>query len=173
MAQQDEVSSSQWTIEFNGGVGRGELKGDNLELGGMISNGNWLVNYYPVERLRLQTGIAVSWFSNGSVTADNYYNTDAVFIGIPVKVLFSVAEIAPNKSAVVLGVGVQVNRVITYRLKTQQLNSSSHSGNVFLGVPIDVGVETKLSPKHTLGVYLSAQIVPKSSKTIFYKQTTY
>jgi len=163
-AQEDNTFLSKWGIEFGASVGRAQLTGNELALNGMTSNGNWLVSYYATERVRFQTGITMSFFSNGSLTADNYYNTNATFIGIPAKVVFSITEIAPKKAAIVLGIGVQANKAINYQLKTKDFSKSTSSGSVFLGVPISIGVESKLSDNYTLGFYLSTQVVTKSYK---------
>ena len=163
-AQEDNTFLSKWGIEFGASVGRAQLIGNELALNGMTSNGNWLVNYYATERVRFQTGITMSLFSNGSLTADNYYNTNATFIGIPVKIVFSKIEIAPKKAAIVLGIGVQANKAINYQLETKDFSKSTSSGSVFLGVPMDIGVESKLSDNYTLGFYLSTQVVTKSYK---------
>ena len=163
-AQEDNTFLSKWGIEFGASVGRAQLTGNELALNGMTSNGNWLVNYYATERVRFQTGISLSLFSNGNLTADNYYNTNATFIGIPAKIVFSITEIAPKKAAIVLGIGVQANKAINYQLETKELSKSTSSGSVFLGVPISIGVESKLSDNYTLGFYLSTQVVTKSYK---------
>lgn len=163
-AQEDNTPLSKWGIEFGASVGRAQLTGNELALNGMTSNGNWLVNYYATERVRFQTGISLSLFSNGNLTADNYYNTNATFIGIPAKIVFSITEIAPKKAAIVLGIGVQANKAINYQLETKELSKSTSSGSVFLGVPISIGVESKLSDNYTLGFYLSTQVVTKSYK---------
>jgi hypothetical protein len=163
-AQEDNTFLSKWGIEFGASVGRAQLTGNELALNGMTSNGNWLVNYYATERVRFQTGITMSFFSNGSLTADNYYNTNATFIGIPAKIVFSITEIAPKKAAIVLGIGVQANKAINYQLETKDFSKSTSSGSVFLGVPISIGVESKLSDNYTLGFYLSTQVVTKSYK---------
>jgi len=163
-AQEDNTFLSKWGIEFGASVGRAQLTGNELALNGMTSNGNWLVSYYATERVRFQTGITMSFFSNGSLTADNYYNTNATFIGIPVKIVFSKIEIAPKKAAIVLGIGVQANKAINYQLETKDFSKSTSSGSVFLGVPMDIGVESKLSDNYTLGFYLSTQVVTKSYK---------
>ena len=163
-AQEDNTFLSKWGIEFGASVGRAQLTGNELALNGMTSNGNWLVSYYATERVRFQTGISLSLFSNGSLTADNYYNTNATFIGIPVKIVFSKIEIAPKKAAIVLGIGVQANKAINYQLETKDFSKSTSSGSVFLGVPMDIGVESKLSDNYTLGFYLSTQVVTKSYK---------
>ena len=163
-AQEDNTPLSKRGIEFGASVGRAQLTGNELALNGMTSNGNWLVSYYATERVRFQTGITMSFFSNGSLTADNYYNTNATFIGIPAKIVFSITEIAPKKAAIVLGIGVQANKAINYQLETKELSKSTSSGSVFLGVPISIGVESKLSDNYTLGFYLSTQVVTKSYK---------
>ena len=163
-AQEDNTFLSKWGIEFGASVGRAQLTGNELALNGMTSNGNWLVNYYATERVRFQTGITMSLFSNGSLTADNYYNTNATFIGIPAKIVFSITEIAPKKAAIVLGIGVQANKAVNYRLETKEFRKSTSSGSVFLGVPMHIGVESKLSDNYTLGFYLSTQVVTKSYK---------
>ena len=163
-AQEDNTPLSKWGIEFGASVGRAQLTGNELALNGMSSNGNWLVSYYATERVRFQTGISMSFFSNGSLTADNYYNTNATFIGIPAKIVFSITEIAPKKAAIVLGIGVQANKAINYQLETKDFSKSTSSGSVFLGVPISIGVESKLSDNYTLGFYLSTQVVTKSYK---------
>jgi hypothetical protein len=163
-AQEDNTFLSKWGIEFGASVGRAQLTGNELALNGMSSNGNWLVSYYATERVRFQTGITMSFFSNGSLTADNYYNTNATFIGIPAKIVFSITEIAPKKAAIVLGIGVQANKAINYQLETKDFSKSTSSGSVFLGVPISIGVESKLSDNYTLGFYLSTQVVTKSYK---------
>ena len=163
-AQEDNTFLSKWGIEFGASVGRAQLTGNELALNGMTSNGNWLVNYYATERVRFQTGITMSLFSNGSLTADNYYNTNATFIGIPAKIVFSITEIAPKKAAIVLGIGVQANKAINYQLETKDFSKSTSNGSVFLGVPISIGVESKLSDNYTLGFYLSTQVVTKSYK---------
>ncbi|WP_146162923.1 hypothetical protein [Capnocytophaga leadbetteri] len=163
-AQEDNTFLSKWGIEFGASVGRAQLTGNELALNGMTSNGNWLVSYYATERVRFQTGITMSLFSNGSLTADNYYNTNATFIGIPVKIVFSKIEIAPKKAAIVLGIGVQANKAINYQLETKDFSKSTSSGSVFLGVPMSLGVESKLSDNYTLGFYLSTQVVTKSYK---------
>lgn len=163
-AQEDNTPLSKWGIEFGASVGRAQLTGNELALNGMTSNGNWLVSYYATERVRFQTGISMSFFSNGSLTADNYYNTNATFIGIPAKIVFSITEIAPKKAAIVLGIGVQANKAINYQLETKDFSKSTSSGSVFLGVPISIGVESKLSDNYTLGFYLSTQVVTKSYK---------
>ena len=163
-AQEDNTPLSKWGIEFGASVGRAQLTGNELALNGMSSNGNWLVSYYATERVRFQTGITMSFFSNGSLTADNYYNTNATFIGIPAKIVFSITEIAPKKAAIVLGIGVQANKAINYQLETKDFSKSTSSGSVFLGVPISIGVESKLSDNYTLGFYLSTQVVTKSYK---------
>jgi hypothetical protein len=163
-AQEDNTFLSKWGIEFGASVGRAQLTGNELALNGMTSNGNWLVSYYATERVRFQTGITMSFFSNGSLTADNYYNTNATFIGIPAKIVFSITEIAPKKAAIVLGIGVQANKAINYQLETKDFSKSTSSGSVFLGVPISIGVESKLSDNYTLGFYLSTQVVTKSYK---------
>lgn len=163
-AQEDNTPLSKWGIEFGASVGRAQLIGNELALNGMSSNGNWLVSYYATERVRFQTGITMSFFSNGSLTADNYYNTNATFIGIPAKIVFSITEIAPKKAAIVLGIGVQANKAINYQLETKDFSKSTSSGSVFLGVPISIGVESKLSDNYTLGFYLSTQVVTKSYK---------
>ena len=163
-AQEDNAFLSKWGIEFGASVGRAQLTGNELALNGMTSNGNWLVSYYATERVRFQTGITISFFNNGSLTADNYYNTNATFIGIPVKIVFSKIEIAPKKAAIVLGIGVQANKAINYQLETKDFSKSTSSGSVFLGVPISIGVESKLSDNYTLGFYLSTQVVTKSYK---------
>jgi len=163
-AQEDNTPLSKWGIEFGASVGRAQLTGNELALNGMTSNGNWLVSYYATERVRFQTGITMSFFSNGSLTADNYYNTNATFIGIPAKIVFSITEIAPKKAAIVLGIGVQANKAINYQLETKDFSKSTSSGSVFLGVPISIGVESKLSDNYTLGFYLSTQVVTKSYK---------
>lgn len=163
-AQEDNTPLSKWGIEFGASVGRAQLTGNELALNGMTSNGNWLVSYYATERVRFQTGITMSFFSNGSLTADNYYNTNATFIGIPAKIVFSITEIAPKKAAIVLGIGVQANKAINYQLETKDFSKSTSSGSVFLGVPISIGVESKLSANYTLGFYLSTQVVTKSYK---------
>ena len=163
-AQEDNTPLSKWGIEFGASVGRAQLTGNELALNGMTSNGNWLVNYYATKRVRFQTGITMSFFSNGSLTADNYYNTNATFIGIPAKIVFSRTEIAPKKAAIVLGIGVQANKAINYQLETKEFSKSTSSGSVFLGVPMDIGVESKLSDNYTLGFYLSTQVVTKSYK---------
>ena len=163
-AQEDNTPLSKWGIEFGASVGRAQLTGNELALNGMTSNGNWLVSYYATEKVRFQTGITMSFFSNGSVTADNYYNTNATFIGIPAKIVFSITEIAPKKAAIVLGIGVQANKAINYQLETKDFSKSTSSGSVFLGVPISIGVESKLSDNYTLGFYLSTQVVTKSYK---------
>ena len=163
-AQEDNTPLSKWGIEFGASVGRAQLIGNELALNGMTSNGNWLVSYYATERVRFQTGITMSFFSNGSLTADNYYNTNATFIGIPAKIVFSITEIAPKKAAIVLGIGVQANKAINYQLETKDFSKSTSSGSVFLGVPISIGVESKLSDNYTLGFYLSTQVVTKSYK---------
>ena len=163
-AQEDNTPLSKWGIEFGASVGRAQLTGNEIALNGMTSNGNWLVSYYATERVRFQTGITMSFFSNGSLTADNYYNTNATFIGIPAKIVFSITEIAPKKAAIVLGIGVQANKAINYQLETKDFSKSTSSGSVFLGVPISIGVESKLSDNYTLGFYLSTQVVTKSYK---------
>jgi hypothetical protein len=163
-AQEDNTFLSKWGIEFGASVGRAQLTGNELALNGMTSNGNWLVSYYATERVRFQTGITMSFFSNGSLTADNYYNTNATFIGIPAKIVFSITEIAPKKAAIVLGIGVQANKAVNYQLETKEFSKSTSSGSVFLGVPISIGVESKLSDNYTLGFYLSTQVVTKSYK---------
>lgn len=163
-AQEDNTPLSKWGIEFGASVGRAQLTGNELALNGMTSNGNWLVSYYATERVRFQTGITMSFFSNGSLTADNYYNTNATFIGIPAKIVFSITEIAPKKAAIVLGIGVQANKAVNYQLETKEFSKSTSSGSVFLGVPISTGVESKLSDNYTLGFYLSTQVVTKSYK---------
>ena len=163
-AQEDNTPLSKWGIEFGASVGRAQLTGNELALNGMTSNGNWLVSYYATERVRFQTGITMSFFSNGSLTADNYYNTNATFIGIPAKIVFSITEIAPKKAAIVLGIGVQANKAINYQLETKDFSKSTSSGSVFLGVPISIGVESKLSDNYTLGFYLSTQVVTKRYK---------
>ena len=163
-AQEDNAFLSKWGIEFGASIGRAQLTGNELALNGMSSNGNWLVSYYATERVRFQTGITMSFFSNGSLTADNYYNTNATFIGIPAKIVFSITEIAPKKAAIVLGIGVQANKAINYQLETKDFSKSTSSGSVFLGVPISIGVESKLSDNYTLGFYLSTQVVNKSYK---------
>ena len=163
-AQEDNTFLSKWGIEFGASVGRAQLTGNELALNGMTSNGNWLVSYYATERVRFQTGISLSLFSNGSLTADNYYNTNATFIGIPAKIVFSITEIAPKKAAIVLGIGVQANKAINYQLETKDFSKSTSCGSVFLGVPISIGVESKLSDNYTLGFYLSTQVVTKSYK---------
>lgn len=163
-AQEDNTPLSKWGIEFGASVGRAQLTGNELALNGMTSNGNWLVSYYATERVRFQTGITMSFFSNGSLTADNYYNTNATFIGIPAKIVFSITEIAPKKAAIVLGIGVQANKAVNYQLETKEFSKSTSSGSVFLGVPISIGVESKLSDNYTLGFYLSTQVVTKSYK---------
>ena len=163
-AQEDNTFLSKWGIEFGASVGRAQLTGNELALNGMSSNGNWLVSYYATERVRFQTGITMSFFSNGSLTADNYYNTNATFIGIPAKIVFSITEITPKKAAIVLGIGVQANKAINYQLETKDFSKSTSSGSVFLGVPISIGVESKLSDNYTLGFYLSTQVVTKSYK---------
>ena len=163
-AQEDNTPLSKWGIEFGASVGRAQLTGNELALNGMTSNGNWLVSYYATERVRFQTGITMSFFSNGSLTADNYYNTNATFIGIPAKIVFSITEIAPKKAAIVLGIGVQANKAINYQLETKDFSKSTSSGSVFLGVPISIGVESKLSDNYTLGFYLSTQVITKSYK---------
>ena len=163
-AQEDNTPLSKWGIEFGASVGRAQLTGNELALNGMTSNGNWLVSYYATERVRFQTGITMSFFSNGSLTADNYYNTNATFIGIPAKIVFSITEIAPKKAAIVLGIGVQANKAINYQLETKNFSKSTSSGSVFLGVPMSLGVESKLSDNYTLGFYLSTQVVTKSYK---------
>ena len=163
-AQEDNTFLSKWGIEFGASVGRAQLTGNELALNGMTSNGNWLVNYYATERVRFQTGISLSLFSNGSLTADNYYNTNATFIGIPAKIVFSITEIAPKKAAIVLGIGVQANKAVNYQLETKEFSKSTSSGSVFLGVPMHIGVESKLSANYTLGFYLSTQVVTKSYK---------
>ena len=163
-AQEDNTPLSKWGIEFGASVGRAQLTGNELALNGMTSNGNWLVSYYATERVRFQTGITMSFFSNGSLTADNYYNTNATFIGIPAKIVFSITEIAPKKAAIVLGIGVQANKAINYQLETKDFSKSTSNGSVFLGVPISIGVESKLSDNYTLGFYLSTQVVTKRYK---------
>ena len=163
-AQEDNTPLSKWGIEFGASVGRAQLTGNELALNGMTSNGNWLVSYYATERVRFQTGITMSFFSNGSLTADNYYNTNATFIGIPAKIVFSITEIAPKKAAIVLGIGVQANKAVNYQLETKDFSKSTSSGSVFLGVPISIGVESKLSDNYTLGFYLSTQVVTKRYK---------
>ena len=163
-AQDDNTFLSKWGIEFGASVGRAQLIGNELVLNGITSNGNWLVSYYATERVRFQTGITMSLFSNGSLTADNYYNTNATFIGVPAKVVFSITEIAPKKAAIVLGIGVQANKAVNYQLETKEFKKSTSSGSVFLGVPISIGVESKLSDNYTLGFYLSTQVVTKSYK---------
>lgn len=163
-AQEDNTPLSKWGIEFGASVGRAQLTGNELALNGMSSNGNWLVSYYATERVRFQTGISMSFFSNGSLTADNYYNTNATFIGIPAKIVFSITEIAPKKAAIVLGIGVQANKAINYQLETKDFSKSTSSGSVFLGLPISIGVESKLSDNYTLGFYLSTQVITKSYK---------
>ena len=163
-AQEDNTFLSKWGIEFGASVGRAQLIGNELALNGITSNGNWLVSYYATERVCFQTGISMSFFSNGSLTADNYYNTNATFIGIPAKIVFSITEIAPKKAAIVLGIGVQANKAINYQLETKDFSKSTSSGSVFLGVPISIGVESKLSDNYTLGFYLSTQVVTKSYK---------
>jgi len=59
---------------------------------------------------------------------------------------------------------VQANKAVNYQLETKEFRKSTSSGSVFLGVPISIGVESKLSDNYTLGFYLSTQVVTKSYK---------
>lgn len=154
----------KWSGETSVGLGYADFHSENFENSGNVSNLNVLVNYNPTHKVRLSTGIGLSYFSNGSLNSTGgFSNVKAKFLEIPLKVRFMVIKPQVIKTKFFFGFGFQASKSISYQLKNEIKTFESKSGVWHFSMPLEVGIEFPLNNTYDFGIYYGGIYAEKKS----------
>ena len=150
----DSIPYNKWAFQMDAGLGLAEMVSSNFQMRGDIMRIQMRVLYSPEKNARLEMGLGVSEFSQGSFqqSESNYAMLRVSTLDVPLR-LAVVTPVSPN-IGIVTGAGLHLSAPLWRQFKTQDVNNKGWiGGTVNLGYHLFGGIDLYASDHSKLGIF--------------------
>ena len=131
----DSIPYNKWAFQMDAGLGLAEMVSSDFQMRGDIMRIQMRVLYSPEKNARLEMGLGVSEFSQGSFqqSESNYAMLRVSTLNVPVQLAVT-TPVSPN-IGIVTGAGLHLSAPLWRQFKTQDVNNKDWiGGTVNLGI---------------------------------------
>ncbi|NWO29254.1 hypothetical protein [Capnocytophaga sp. oral taxon 903] len=150
----DSIPYNKWAFQMDAGLGLAEMVSSNFQMRGDIMRIQMRVLYSPEKNARLEMGLGVSEFSQGSFqqSESNYAMLRVSTLDVPLR-LAVVTPVSPN-IGIVTGAGLHLSAPLWRQFKTQDVNNKGWiGGTVNLGYHLFGGIDLYASDHSKLAIF--------------------
>ena len=150
----DSIPYNKWAFQMDAGLGLAEMVSSNFQMRGDIMRIQMRVLYSPEKNARLEMGLGVSEFSQGSFqqSESNYAMLRVSTLDVPLR-LAVVTPVSPN-IGIITGAGLHLSAPLWRQFKTQDVNNKGWiGGTVNLGYHLFGGIDLYASDHSKLAIF--------------------
>ena len=150
----DSIPYNKWAFQMDAGLGLAEMVSSNFQMRGDVMRIQMRVLYSPEKNARLEMGLGVSEFSQGSFqqSESNYAMLRVSTLDVPLR-LAVVTPVSPN-IGIVTGAGLHLSAPLWRQFKTQDVNNKGWiGGTVNLGYHLFGGIDLYASDHSKLAIF--------------------
>ena len=150
----DSIPYNKWAFQMDAGLGLAEMVSSDFQMRGDIMRIQMRVLYSPEKNARLEMGLGVSEFSQGSFQQreSNYAMLRVSTLNVPVQLAVT-TPMSPN-IGIVTGAGLHLSAPLWRQFKTQDVNNKGWiGGTVNLGYHLFGGIDLYASDRSKLAIF--------------------
>ena len=150
----DSIPYNKWAFQMDAGLGLAEMVSSDFQMRGDIMCIQMRVLYSPEKNARLEMGLGVSEFSQGSFQQreSNYAMLRVSTLNVPVQLAVT-TPVSPN-IGIVTGAGLHLSAPLWRQFKTQDVNNKGWiGGTVNLGYHLFGGIDLYASDHSKLAIF--------------------
>ena len=150
----DSIPYNKWAFQMDAGLGLAEMVSSDFQMRGDIMRIQMRVLYSPEKNARLEMGLGVSEFSQGSFQQreSNYAMLRVSTLNVPVQLAVT-TPVSPN-IGIVTGAGLHLSAPLWRQFKTQDVNNKGWiGGTVNLGYHLFGGIDLYASDRSKLAIF--------------------